>query len=92
MRTLEEEREQARELGLQINREARRNPNSPYAGKVVGTLRGKVAIVANTLDEVAVGLSGAPRTRCTAPLLHRRERGLRRPIHDLDARRMPRVT
>jgi hypothetical protein len=53
MRTREEEREQARELGRQINREARRNPNSPYAGKVVGILRGEVAIIADTLDEVA---------------------------------------
>jgi hypothetical protein len=53
MKTLEEERQQARELGCQINREARRNPNSPYAGKVVGILRGEVVIVADTLDEVA---------------------------------------
>ena len=56
METLEEEQEQARRLGRQINREARRNPNSPYAGKVVGILRGKVVIVANTLDEVAEAL------------------------------------
>ena len=53
METLEEEREQARRLGRQINREARRNPSSPYAGKVVGILRGEVVIVADTLDEVA---------------------------------------
>ena len=53
MRTLEEEWQQARELGRQINREARRNPNSPYAGKVVGILRGEVVIVVDTLDEVA---------------------------------------
>ena len=53
MRALEEERQQARELGRQINREARRNPNSPYAGKVIGILHGEVVIVADTLDEVA---------------------------------------
>jgi len=53
METLEEERQQARRLGRHINREARRNPSSPYAGKVVGILRGEVVIVADTLDEVA---------------------------------------
>ena len=52
MRTLEEERQQARELGRQINRKAHRDPNSPYAGKVIGILRGEVVIVADTLDEV----------------------------------------
>jgi hypothetical protein len=53
MRTLGEERQQARELGRQINREARRNPNSPYSGKVIGILHGEVVIVADTLNEVA---------------------------------------
>ena len=53
---IEEEREQARLLGRQINRDARSNPDSPYAGKVVGILRGQVAIVADTLDEVAEAL------------------------------------
>ncbi len=53
MRTLEEERQQVHELGRHINREARRNPSSPYAGKVVGIRRGEVVIVADTLDEVA---------------------------------------
>ena len=56
MSTLEEEREQARKLGRQINRDVRSNPNSPYAGKVVGILRGEVVIVAETLDEVADAL------------------------------------
>jgi hypothetical protein len=56
MSTLEEEREQARKLGRRINRDARSNPNSPYAGKVVGILRGEVVIVAETLDEVAEAL------------------------------------
>jgi hypothetical protein len=53
MSTLEEEREQARKLGRRINRDAWSNPNSPYAGKVVGILRGEVVIIAETLDEVA---------------------------------------
>jgi hypothetical protein len=56
MSTLEEEREQARKLGRRINRDARSNPNSPYAGKVVGIRRGEVVIVADTLDEVALSL------------------------------------
>lgn len=51
--SIEEEREQARLLGSQINHEARSNPNSLYAGKVVGILRGKVVAVADTLDDVA---------------------------------------
>jgi hypothetical protein len=56
MSTLEKEREQARKLGRRINRDARSNPNSPYAGKVVGILRGEVVIVAETVDEVAEAL------------------------------------
>jgi hypothetical protein len=72
MSTLEEEWEQARKLGRRINRDARSNPNSPYAGKVVGILRREVVIVADTLDEVALSLpaSGAgasnPRLCCTS--------------------------
>jgi hypothetical protein len=49
MSTLEEEWEQARKLGRRINRDARSNPNSPYARKVVGIRRGEVVIVADTL-------------------------------------------
>ena len=41
MSTLEEDWEQARKLGRRINRDARSNPNSPYARKVVGIRRGK---------------------------------------------------
>jgi hypothetical protein len=72
MSTLEEEWEQARKLGRRINRDARSNPNSPYARKVVGIRRGEVVIVADTLDEVALCLptSGAgarnPRLCCTS--------------------------
>jgi hypothetical protein len=53
MSTLEEEQEKARILSRQINREARSNPHSPYAGKFVGILHGQVVVVADTLDEVA---------------------------------------
>jgi len=56
MSTLEEEREQARKLGRQINHDARSNVDSPYAGKVVGILRGEVVMVADTSDEVAEAL------------------------------------
>lgn len=56
MATLEEEQEQARQLGQQINRDARSNPHSPYAGKVVGIVRGTVVIIADTLEEVAEAL------------------------------------
>jgi hypothetical protein len=51
--TIEEEREPARRLGRHINREAIRNPSSPYAGKAVGILCGEVVIVADTLDAAA---------------------------------------
>ncbi len=40
-------------LCRQINREARANPQSPYAGKWVGMVGGKVVAVADTLDEIA---------------------------------------
>jgi hypothetical protein len=50
--TLEEEQKQNRQLGRQINREARSDPNSPYAGKYVGILRGQVVVAADTLNEV----------------------------------------
>ena len=53
MSILEEEQEKAHILSRQINREARSNPHSPYAGKFVGILHGQVVVVADTLDEVA---------------------------------------
>lgn len=52
MLELTEEYKQNEELARQINREARANPNSPYAGKWVGLLNGQVVIVADTVDEV----------------------------------------
>ena len=45
-------RELNRELAARINAEARNNPHSPYVGKFVGIANGKVAIVADNLDDV----------------------------------------
>jgi hypothetical protein len=40
-------------LARQINREARQNPQSPYAGKLVGIAHGQVVVVADSWHEVA---------------------------------------
>src|SRR5947207_12025842 len=42
-----------RELARQINQEALRNPQSPYAGKFVGIANGQVVVVADDLEEMA---------------------------------------
>lgn len=42
-----------RELAGQINEEARRNPQSPYAHKFVGIANGKVVVVADEPDEMS---------------------------------------
>jgi hypothetical protein len=42
-----------RELARQINEEARRNPQSLYAGKFVGIANGQVVVVADDLEEMA---------------------------------------
>ena len=47
------------QLARQINREAREDPNSPYAHKYVGIANGKVVVVADTLREVDVRLDDA---------------------------------
>jgi hypoxanthine-guanine phosphoribosyltransferase len=44
------------ELAKQINREARANPNSPYANKFVGIVNGKVVVVADTLRQADLSL------------------------------------
>jgi hypothetical protein len=41
-----------RELARKINDEARDNPQSPLAGKFVGIIEGRVAAVADDLDEL----------------------------------------
>jgi hypothetical protein len=40
-------------LASQINQDARRDPQSPYAGKLVGIAHGKVVVVAGSWREVA---------------------------------------
>ena len=40
------------ELARKINEEARNDPQSPYAGKVVGIVNGQVMAVASDLDEL----------------------------------------
>lgn len=47
------------ELARRINQEARRDPTSPYAGKLVGIANGHVVVVANTWPEVASRLRDA---------------------------------
>jgi hypothetical protein len=40
-------------LAQQINQEARHDPKSPYAGKLVGIANGQVVVVADSWREVA---------------------------------------
>ena len=47
------------ELARRINHEARRDPTSPYAGKLVGIANGQVVVVADTWREVAERLRQA---------------------------------
>ena len=51
--------ERNRELARQINEEARKNPNSPYANKCVGLINGQVFVVDDDLDEVIRQLRAA---------------------------------
>ncbi len=44
------------QLAKQINREARSDPNSPYANKFVGIANGKVVVVADSWREVDLRL------------------------------------
>ncbi len=45
-------RELNEELANQINQEALRNPQSPYANKFVGIANGKVVVVSDDLDKM----------------------------------------
>lgn len=45
-------RQRNEELARKISEEARSNPNSPYAGKFVGILNGRVAVVADNWAEL----------------------------------------
>ena len=52
MDTLSVMQQRNRELAEQINREARSEPQSHYAGKFVGLANGQVVAVADDLDEL----------------------------------------
>lgn len=39
------------QIADEINAEASRDPNSPYAGKFIGIAHGKMVVVADNLDE-----------------------------------------
>jgi hypothetical protein len=44
--------ERNREVARKINEEARANPNSPYAGKLVGIANGQVVVVTDNWDDL----------------------------------------
>jgi hypothetical protein len=48
-----------RELAQRINQEARTNPQSPYANKLVGIANGLVVVVTDDWDELAERLRQA---------------------------------
>ena len=52
MTTVAEVEQLNRDLADKINKEARSNPSSPYAGKFVGIANGQVVIVTEDLDEL----------------------------------------
>jgi len=51
MMTTQSVRERNEKLADRINRDARRNPGSPYAGKFVGIVDGQVMVVAESWRE-----------------------------------------
>jgi hypothetical protein len=48
-----------RDLARRINEEARSNPQSPYANKLVGIANGKVVVVTDDWDDLAERLRQA---------------------------------
>jgi hypothetical protein len=50
MTSLEEVQRLNRELGERINQEARSDPASPYAGKLIGIANGQVVVVTDDLE------------------------------------------
>ncbi len=40
-------------MARQINQEARQNPKSPYAGKLIGIANGQIVVIAESWREVA---------------------------------------
>ena len=53
---MDQEHQEDLETARRINREARTDRNSPFAGKYVGILHGQVIAVADTLAEVEARL------------------------------------
>jgi hypothetical protein len=47
-----------RQLARAINEDAQGNPDSPYAGKFVGIVNGKVVVVSDSLDDMTRQLRG----------------------------------
>jgi len=60
METLTGEQAKNFEVARRINREARADPASPYAGKYIGVWRGDIVAVAGTLDEIVERLGRLP--------------------------------
>ena len=48
---MNDEQQQHWEFARQLSREARANPDSPYAGKYVGVWEQRVVAIANDLDD-----------------------------------------
>ncbi len=59
MPSLADIKAQNRELARQMNKEARHDPSSPYAGHFVGIANGKVVVIADDLDDMAKRLEQA---------------------------------
>jgi hypothetical protein len=53
MSTIDDVQEQNRELARKLADEARSDPHSAYAGKMVGLANGQVVVVADNWDDVA---------------------------------------
>ncbi len=66
MMTTQSVRERNEKLADRINRDARQNPGSPYAGKFVGIVDGQVMVVAESLREAVERLRqiASDPTRC----------------------------
>lgn len=56
MNSLTAEQERNRLVAERINAEALANPASPYAGKFIGVVCGRVAVVADSVDELGAEL------------------------------------
>jgi hypothetical protein len=68
MATLTEIQERNWQLARQINEEALKNPQSPYANKFVGIANGQVVVIEDTMDAMCRRLNeiepDPAKTRC----------------------------